>query len=499
MHDTDKIEEMEKSITTIAEYVKSQIGEMKRSFVGRDEVESLKEKVHGNDSEGLMNRIQDLEDEIRDLKRMKPVEQDVNELKKEMQRDISDLKFEYDKKMMRHDKDLEELNNTSKILEPVNRQIRDLEQGIKDLRGRPMPSFSEMKDLQKRTESLEGIIRTNDVPHENEKLNQIENELRLIKKMGDTKPIILASFKQEMEKELIRLRQDFDARLKTYEDRTTGDITSDDKRLEQDIEDLRKRIQNIQNNDGVEKQLRELRIKVRGLEQMPHIVHDGEDLKRSLDEEQINRMSLEKHVQDLRKEMDDIKSTPSTVNNPKIRQELDALKKTVNEMRFAAGKKSSGANEEVIDDINDLKHAMDEEIANRMSIDKHLQDLQQQVREAKKPTETNIDYSKIIKQMQEDKPFSDEVDKKSRLETMKLITKQLEEYTRMLEKRMPNLATRDDLVKMERKIDQRLRLPIRMEEETIGRRMDDLEVSMNTLISVLRSLQNSNKNPFVIE
>ena len=261
-------------------------------------------------------------------------------------------------------------------------------------------------------------------------MDDLESEIRQLRKIPDSKPIILARFKQDVEEDIKQAKMDIESRLQAYE------------------------------------------------------------AKLAQNEERLASASKQIDLTPFRTEVD------------VLRQNLENMHVAIENLRGQKATPAAAApDEELIDEINDIRNTLDEEAANRISIDKALQDMQQQLKDLKsrQPAETRIDYNKLLKTLQTDKQFSEEVERRANLETVNLITKHLDDFVHVLDKRLPNIATKDDLAQIERKMEQKMRTPIRMEEETISRRLDGLEGTMNNLINALRTLQYSQKSPFVIE
>ena len=108
-----------------------------------------------------------------------------------------------------------------------------------------------------------------------------------------------------------------------------------------------------------------------------------------------------------------------------------------------------------------------------------------------------IDFSKLKSIMQQERKFDEEAEKKMDMQASKIVTRQLNEFSRNLDKRLPNLVTRDDLAKLEARLAKPSH-PIPGRAEHLDDRLAGLEFTINTMLHELRATGNSGK-PFVIE
>jgi len=485
----EKLGDMEESIKTIAEYVKNQIDTIKDNLPTKEDIEDLERKIEesreSKPSYEYERRVEDLENEIKDLKRsdsrreVPKIKEEVDEALTRVKRDLESRLKGYEEKL-REQKDLsylrsqtedlrktmqnmkalidrvsiesnsyknlaEDLTNLRNFVDEINsqrehlnKQLQDLQQQLRFLRAGSIPDKAatkgELTNLEKKIaefeEKLNSATASNLSDAYMRRMDDLESEIRQLRKMPDSKPIILARFKQDVEENIKQAKMDIESRLQAYE------------------------------------------------------------AKLAQNEERIALASKQIDLTPFRTEVD------------VLRQNLEDMRVAIENLREQRATPAvAGPDEELIDEINDLRSTLDEETTNRISIDKTLQDMQQQLKDlrSRQPAETRIDYNKLLKMLQTDKQFSEEVERRAKLETVNLITKHLDDFAHTLDKRFPNIATKDDLAQIERKMEQKMRMPIRMEEETISRRLDELEGTMNTLINALRTVQYSQRNPFVIE
>ncbi len=196
-------------------------------------------------------------------------------------------------------------------------------------------------------------------------------------------------------------------------------------------------------------------------------------------------------------------------------EELDKQIKQINEQyaKFSNGPESY---EELMDDVLELKRNTDEESSLRISTDKTVQEMEKKVNElnasyAKIKDMEKLDYSKVLESLQSNKVVSQEIEENVKLEAMKIITKQLEEFAKTLDKKLPNIATRDELARIEAKVDQRIdsKIEQRLDQKMrtvrqqtampmLDKRMEALEKSVRDLLHILKTSARQ-QQPYIVE
>lgn len=219
-------------------------------------------------------------------------------------------------------------------------------------------------------------------------------------------------------------------------------------------------------------------------------------------------------------------------------KELSALKSTTDHMnrqlgdvmeQYAKISKGPESYEELIDDVLELKRSVGEESALRISTDKALQDLENETKRVVNEFSSafatikgieKTDYAKAMEALQSYRVSAQQIEEGAKMEAMKVATKQIDEFAKAMDKKMPNIATKDELVRMEealkqielrldqkvmqkveQKIDQRMQA---LKPQTIGvtplldKRIEALEKSVRDLIYIMKSSA-ARPQPFVIE
>ena len=93
-------------------------------------------------------------------------------------------------------------------------------------------------------------------------------------------------------------------------------------------------------------------------------------------------------------------------------------------------------------------------------------------------------------------------DERMKMEAMRIVTKHLDEFSKTLDKRLPNLATKDEIaafeVKLDSKIDKKLRSLRPMNTDPmLAKRMENIEKAIKDMSFMLKSMTST--HPFIVE
>jgi|GEM_PF-4541722 len=136
---------------------------------------------------------------------------------------------------------------------------------------------------------------------------------------------------------------------------------------------------------------------------------------------------------------------------------------------------------QLVSDIRDMRINVEEEVMLRMSLERKVKELNEEI---KKASHGRID---VEKPQQVD--ISEEIRNKIDEETTKIVTKHLGEFAKALDKKLPEIATKDDV--------ERLAVKARM-TESVEKRLELLEQKMTELLSVVRGYNRSSRH-FIVE
>ena len=159
--------------------------------------------------------------------------------------------------------------------------------------------------------------------------------------------------------------------------------------------------------------------------------------------------------------------------------------------------------EDLREDVADVRRTVEEEAAFRISTDKDLQKIKQKLDELSAYTSRfmvfeQLDYEKLKEVIERERKFDEELDKRVNTEAAKVVTKHLNEFSRVLDKRLPNLVTHDDLAKLEARLKARPAIAYKS-PDGLNERLEILEFTLNSLIDELKERGGGNSRSFIIE
>jgi DNA repair exonuclease SbcCD ATPase subunit len=226
-------------------------------------------------------------------------------------------------------------------------------------------------------------------------------------------------------------------------------------------------------------------------------------------------------IEEIKKEIASIMESPthagSEPNQGKelmlVKMELEALQRTVGEMHTSLErlKELKGLNvyEDMLEDVGDIRTTVDDESARRVSVEKDMQDIRQKVNDM--TTEVGklrglegVDFATLMNISKNEKKFDYDLEKRVEMHASKFVTKELSEFSRMLDKRLPNVATKDDIAKIEARISTRKPqqyTPYKQArpDQALDDRLAMLESRVSVLLEQLRDTKNNHRHPFVVD
>jgi DNA repair exonuclease SbcCD ATPase subunit len=209
-------------------------------------------------------------------------------------------------------------------------------------------------------------------------------------------------------------------------------------------------------------------------------------MKRSLDEEAEkfkNRIS-EKELHGLRKELEELRTA------------IDS--ETVNRLSLEKGFQDIASSVKSSQD-DSLTRSIEEEAASRLSLEKKLEDLASAVADLKNKYHfaerlQNIDTDKIERDIESFNETTKNIERNTHLKTMELITQQIHAFAKSLDRRLPELVTREEMLKMSREAKQ----PAAPQNElAMALRIENLEKEISNLANMMNSMHG--RIPFVVE
>ncbi len=490
MDTTSRINEMEQSIKTIAEFVKEQTEELKNQAVTMRHLEELEDKMEKKyeDTSSLRNRYSHLDDSLRELKAMMSKRHDEDERLEEMERKVEDISRKASKSNF---PDLESVKKELRELESLKSDYSDIKDrlsGFTEAANKNTAVYRTIDAYAKRLDELEKRASTSKIPVADNKIaNEVDNlvkDIYRVRKALDEESAQRIATDKDMQDTKEKIGE-----LMTAVNKMKG-FGGDYSKLADAIQKEKKADEELEKRIGEEKQ----------------------SMNKIRDE-------IKKEVSSLRSEMNS-KLSASPVNGPAVpltdmerkeiklvKAELEALQQAMDRFQTTLEKlkevKGLDTYEELTENMNDIRRSVDEESAQRIATDKNLQDMKQRLEDISFAVNKfkgfeEIDFSKLKNIMQQEKKFDEEAEKKMDIQASKIVTRQLNEFSRNLDKRLPNLVTRDDLAKLEARL-AKSHYPAAKKPEYIDDRLAGLEFTINTMLHELRATGHGSKPPFVIE
>jgi chromosome segregation ATPase len=193
--------------------------------------------------------------------------------------------------------------------------------------------------------------------------------------------------------------------------------------------------------------------------------------------------------------------TETVTTNERLEKELEFLQLQIDEVKKAAPDDDFEKNE----DIEDVRQALDEEMALRSSLDKKITEMGLELKDVsssmgKLKQLANLDYKKILAAYEKDKNIDNVLENKMKEEMLKIVAKELDNFAIAMDKKLPHLATKDDLAKLENALRKMPKMATTMsngagDPVALDAKISTLEKRMNELITTMRGHRNS----FVLE
>ena len=102
----------------------------------------------------------------------------------------------------------------------------------------------------------------------------------------------------------------------------------------------------------------------------------------------------------------------------------------------------------------------------------------------------NVDISKVSNRLQD-------MESNMKMQTVKLLTQQLNEFAKSLERRLPNIVSREEYMRQIADINQRMRTIEAPDLSPLGARVGRLEKKIEEIAVMMRSMYN--RVPIVVE
>ncbi|MEK6887441.1 MAG: hypothetical protein AABX14_00685 [Candidatus Aenigmatarchaeota archaeon] len=201
------------------------------------------------------------------------------------------------------------------------------------------------------------------------------------------------------------------------------------------------------------------------LNNVKDIAKQMKETKEILEEESVNRQSFEKRIMDLESKTEKIDS-----------MEIHDIESLANEMKSA-------------------KDALEDESVNRQSMEKRFHTIETEVGQLRgiefgQENAERVDITKINNRIQD-------MESNMKLMTVKLLTQQLNEFAKSIDRRLPNIVSREEYLRQIADMQQRLRNIEAPDMAPLGARVERLERKIEEVAGMMRGMYN--RIPIIVE
>jgi len=200
-----------------------------------------------------------------------------------------------------------------------------------------------------------------------------------------------------------------------------------------------------------------------GEQEIESMKSEIEEIRKAADNENAHRLSLEKNFDDLE----------NAIKNFNVREEVESVKRSI-----------------------------ENETANRLSLEKSLADMEKNLTEMKEKYSgiTGLEHMDFEKVEQEIAAFRDSVksaEREMNLKAMNIITEQLNEFARTMDRRMPDLMTKDEFFAALGEIKTKMQGIQAPDLRPLALRVEQLEREISNISNMMHAMYN--RLPIVVE
>ncbi len=298
----------------------------------------------------------------------------------------------------------------------------------------------------------------------------------------------------------------------SYLDEKIDDI---DRRLSSDVEDLKKFLEaavpgarNVpREKAGFEAwELERMQKEIESVkDEVSHLANQDISHEKAKFEEELKKISSEmrekaahaapvhssKEIAQIRAELDEIRASMDSDSATRLSQT-----KNMQDIEHAV------RNYNVKDEIEALKASIEKESVNRQSIEKNLSDMEDNISKLKDKFGPiakmgDLDFEALKKEVGEFRDFLKNSEKDMHLKAMDLITKQLHEFAKSLDSKVPDLVTKDEFEERLSGIKLKLQDVVAPDMRPLARRIEQLELELGNISNMMHAMYN--RVPIVVE
>ncbi len=219
-------------------------------------------------------------------------------------------------------------------------------------------------------------------------------------------------------------------------------------------------------------------------------VHDINNLtkhwkeaKEAMEEEAVSRISTEKRLSELETALGQIKNM-ETSDFKRVNEMLEHIQGIeVEEMK------------EIAKNIKEAKDALEDESVNRLSVEKRLGSMEAKVNKISEIAEhmenvEGLDIQKLSNRISD-------IESNMKINTVKLLTQQLNEFAKSVDRRLPNIVSREEYARQIADLNQRMRTVEAPDLSPLGARVERLERKIEEVASMMRQMYD--RVPIIVE
>ncbi|MBI2232336.1 MAG: hypothetical protein HYU56_00275 [Candidatus Aenigmarchaeota archaeon] len=499
--------EVEEVVKAIAVHVKTELR------TAKDEINRVNERIERR-SKDIEDKIQLLENKILTDKTAAPkdIVSKISELEKKLAatHTASDTERMLDEKISRKLKEIEDRSSASKSDTDISDELADLRSRIESMKTSTGVSLSALEKKissggSKNAQNIESKIETLEAALNNLQKSQQELRKESAALVSIKKKLQDISGKHEIPSVIIDKLAEFENRVSSVSETVNADlgkISGLESKVMSIPEELESRL-----DEKLNERLSEIRSEIsqkpsnQDPDGLADIRSQIEDIKNSNDEKLAsfknsndeNLASLESKLANEMQRLEEDMKHPAGVDD-RTNEMVNKLEKmhTELEKRLADNAKTElpdmGKRIEFLEgemkNLQKSEKRTEEEDVIISSIDKKMSDLEMFA----KDTQANMGYIKSVE---------GKLDKAIDAKATRIFTKQLEDLSRIMDKRYPSLVTRDDLQKSISEIKRQLEAVESPNIAALAEQVDYLEKKVEATYNMLKNI--SNRIPVIVE
>ncbi len=516
-------DEVEEAVKAIAVHVKTELR------TAKDEINRVNERIEKR-SKDIEGKIQLLENKILTGKTAVPTDiiKKISEIERKLAAPSASVTEKMlDEKINRKLKEIEDKVSVSKSDIDISDELADLRSRLESMKTSTEVSLSALEKKipsggSKNVQNIESKIETLETTLNNLQKSQQEFKRESAALVSIKKKLQDISGKHEIPSVIIDKLAEFENRVSSVSETVNADlgkISELEKKVMSIPEELESRISEKLNErlSEISSEIKQKPSSQENPDGLADIRSQIEDIKNSNDEKLA---SLESKL------ASEIQRLEEDVKHPDTTDAIDRTNETVNKlgkMHAELEKKLSETNDRTNETVNKLgkmhtefeKRLADNAKTELPDIDKRIEFLEGEMKNLQKSEkqieEESVILSSIDKKMSDLEMFAKDtqakmgyiksvegkLDKALDARATKIFTKQLEDLSRIMDKRYPSLVTRDDLHKSISEIKRQLEAVESPNLAVLGEKVDYLEKKVEAIYAMMKSI--SNRIPVIVE